>query len=57
VLDEYTYDLATHVLMIYQDDVADNEAKKHALTTITGTVYKITCLGEENFDTLVANTT
>jgi len=56
-LDEYTYDICTHVLMIYQDEIADAEAKNVTLTVITGAVSKITCLGEENFDTLVANTT
>jgi len=56
-LDEYTYDICTHVLMIYQDEIADAELKNHVLTFITGAVFKITCLGEENFDTLVSNNT
>jgi len=55
-LDEYTYEICTHVLTIYQDEIADAEAKNQTLTVITGAVYKITCLGEENFDTLVSNT-
>jgi vacuolar protein sorting-associated protein 35 len=56
-LDEYTYDVCTHVLEIYESEVADAEAKIQTLTVITGAVHRITCLGEENLDTLVANTT
>jgi len=44
-------------LTIYESEIADAELKNHVLTSVTGTVYKLVCLGEENFDTLVSNTT
>lgn len=55
-LDEETYHIFTQVLEIYQNDIADAELKVHYITIITSNLYRLTCLGEENYDGLAGNT-
>ncbi|KAL4451052.1 hypothetical protein ABPG74_021374 [Tetrahymena malaccensis] len=56
-LDEFTYDIATTALTIYQDDLGDADVKLQAIQVISGALNKISCLSEENYDTLSSNTT
>ncbi|EGR30479.1 vacuolar sorting protein, putative [Ichthyophthirius multifiliis] len=56
-LDEFTYEIASQILTIFQDELSDADIKLQALQIIIGTLSNITCLGDENYDTLATNTT
>eukprot|EP01017_Pseudomicrothorax_dubius_P043841 TRINITY_DN7360_c0_g3_i4.p1 TRINITY_DN7360_c0_g3~~TRINITY_DN7360_c0_g3_i4.p1 ORF type:complete len:233 (-),score=97.46 TRINITY_DN7360_c0_g3_i4:538-1236(-) len=54
--DEFTYELISQALLLYEENVTDAEAKKATVQYITAAVINISSLSEENYDTLIANT-
>ena len=55
-MDEFTYEIGSQALTIYQDEISDSDTKVGALQIIIGALSRVSCLSEENFDTLSANT-
>lgn len=55
-LEERTYEFAAEALIIYEEEISVSEAKQTALQLITGTLSSLSYFGEENHDTLIANT-
>lgn len=55
-LEELGYEFISQALVIYQDDLADSEAKQQAINLIVATLSTLTFFGQENYDALVSNT-
>lgn len=54
---EFTYELASSALMIFQDEISDANLKMEIIHIIIGTFTRISCVDPDNYDTLVSNTT
>jgi hypothetical protein len=55
--DEFTYDIASQAMMIYQDEINDSDTKFRSLYLILGTLNKTYSIGVDNLDTLNTNAT
>lgn len=55
-LEELAYDFCSNALIIYEEELSDSEAKFSAINLIVATIFNLVCFGQENFDTLIANT-
>lgn len=55
-MEEMAYDYCSQALLIYEEELSDNEAKYSALNLIVTTLFNLNCcFGNENYDTLVSN--
>jgi hypothetical protein len=54
-LEEIAYEFMSTAYTIFQEDISETDQKVSALNLMTTTLYNLTCFGNENFDTLVAN--
>lgn len=55
-LEELGYEFISQSLVIYQDDLADSEAKQQAINLVVATLSTLTFFNAENYDALVSNT-
>ena len=55
--DEFTYEIASSAMTIYQDEINDTESKFRSLYLILGTLNKTYSIGADNLDTLNTNAT
>ena len=49
------YEFISNALLIFEEEITETEQKVAALNLIVSTLYNITCLGGDNFDTLSTN--
>jgi vacuolar protein sorting-associated protein 35 len=55
--EEISYEFASQALVIYQDELSEQEAKITAIKIIAGTFQRLNCFDEDNYDTLITNAT
>ncbi|CAD8200964.1 unnamed protein product [Paramecium octaurelia] len=55
--DEFSYDVGTQIITIFQDEIGDSNVKVVLLNQIMSTFAKLNCISGENFDTLAGNAT
>lgn len=55
--DEYTYEVASECLLLYETQISDAAKKQTLLLHIINAYMKLNCLSNENYDTLAANVT
>mmetsp|Transcript_10081 Transcript_10081/g.25200 ORF Transcript_10081/g.25200 Transcript_10081/m.25200 type:complete len:780 (-) Transcript_10081:67-2406(-) len=47
------YEFLTQAITLYENDITDSKAQAALVNMLTGTVSKMTCFSDENYDTLV----
>jgi len=52
-LETVVYEFITRAFMIYEEEISDSRAQFAAIELLVGTVQTISCLGDENYDTIV----
>lgn len=54
-IEELAYEFCSQALLIYQEEISDNDAKSSAINLICATLFSLNCLTEENHQTLLSN--
>lgn len=54
-VEELAYDFCSNALLIYHDDISDQETKSTSINLICATLFNLHCFSEENHNTLLAN--
>lgn len=56
-MDEFSYDILSNALEVYEDVVLDSEERKEMISVMMGYLCNISCLSAENYDNLASNVT